>query len=260
MFAARFVSRPLASVPAVAALAAYSAKERRPAQCGWFSSSPKVHLKYFEAAGVCETMRLVMAVGGISWTESKWKVDMAKIDFSNIEATLPLASPEFGTARAAGELDANLGRAPVVIIDGKHTLAQSKTAERYLSRRLGLMGATDIEAAHIDAITEHVRDIKEKYTKAKADKEKDAAIAKFFSETMPDLMAKLEKSVGAGGPALVGSKLSLADITLFVFITQFFDDKNSASASISKCPRLQTSVKAVTEHPAIVKYLETSKK
>lgn len=51
------------------------------------------------------------------------------------------------------------GRVPalqIIVVDGKHTISQSKTIERYLARRLGLLGATEEEAAAIDAITEHV--------------------------------------------------------------------------------------------------------
>ena len=41
-------------------------------------------------------------------------------------------------------------------------IGQSKAIERYIARRYGLLGANEIEAAQIDAITEHIRDAKEK--------------------------------------------------------------------------------------------------
>ena len=60
----------------------------------------------------------------------------------------------------------NLDRAPVMVVssvDGTTAeIGQSKAIERYIARRYGLLGANEIEAAQIDAITEHIRDAKEK--------------------------------------------------------------------------------------------------
>ena len=97
---------------------------------------PKVHLRYFSVDGVAETIRHVMALGGIEWTESAWAVDFKKIDFKNTAQTLPIASPGFAAAKNAGELDANMGRAPVIVVDDKIEIGQSKTIEaRALSHR-----------------------------------------------------------------------------------------------------------------------------
>jgi hypothetical protein len=91
------------------------------------------------------------------------------IDFSKFgpggpnPALVAVASPGFKAAMDKGELDANMKRAPVIVVDGKLEIGQSKTIERYLARRLGLLGSDEAEAAQIDAITEHVRDIKDKY-------------------------------------------------------------------------------------------------
>lgn len=218
-------------------------------------SKPRVHLKYFGAPGVAETIRHVMALGGLEWTEAAWPVDFKKIDFKDIYNTLPVASPGFGAARDSGELDVNLGRAPVIVVDGTLEIGQSKTIERYLARRLGLLGKDEGEAAQIDAIVEHCRDVKDKYQKAKGDKEEKA---RFFATVMPNFMQQMDKAVEIVspkcGPALVGGSLSLADVTLFVFLKDFFDDKDLASAAIAKCPRLLASVEATGANPAIVAY------
>ena len=248
-------ARPMVMASAACATAALSLQQNSSAEMISFSSAtPKVHLMYFKVQGVAETIRHVMALGKIEWTESDWSVDFKKIDFKDVQRTLPLASPEFGAAKEAGELDLNMQRAPIAIVDGI-AIASSKTIERYLAKRLGVMGSDDLEAVHIDCITEHVRDIKDKYQKAKADpKEK----ADFFESVMPGFMQKLETAVvkmsPGSGPALVGSSLSYADVTLLVFIKDFFDDKASAVASISKCPRLQASVEAAEKHPGIAKH------
>jgi len=218
-------------------------------------SKPQVHLLYFSVQGVAETARYVMAAGGLEYTDAAWPLDFSK--FAG-PASLHKADgpcPAFFAASSAGELDANMKRAPVLVVDGKYEIPQSKAIERYLAKKVGLMGGSDVEAAQIDGFVEHVRDIKDKYQKAKADED---AKAKYFAEEMPELMGKFEAAAArvspGAGPALVGKSLSLADITLFNFITDFFDDKESASSSISKCPRLQASVKAVGEHPGIISY------
>ena len=47
-------------------------------------------------------------------------------------------------------------RAPVLVVDGKFEIGQSKSIERYLAKRLGMLGKNDVEGAQIDAIGEHL--------------------------------------------------------------------------------------------------------
>lgn len=209
-----------------------------------------MHLKYFAVQGAAETLRYVLVLGDCPWTETGWSIDFSKFP----KPGLPDASPGFAAAKDNGELDVNLGRAPVVIIDGKTALGQSKPIEQYLARRLGIMGSSEIEAAQIGAVVEHVRDLKDKYQKAKGDKDTKA---KFFAADMPEFMGKIEKSlpptVGSSG-ALIGKKLSYADVTFYVFVKDFFTDKEAALGSIKACPRLAASIEAVDKHPRIIKY------
>ena len=227
-------------------------------QCqGMFSSKPKVELNYFSVQGAAETIRYVMVLGDCEWTEAGWPVDFSKFKGP---ASLYLSDgpcPGFAAASADGALAKNLGRAPVVVVDGKESIGQSKAIERYLARRLGIMGASDFEAAQIDAITEHVRDLKDKYNKAKnVDKEKkEASVKEYFGKEMPEFFGKMEKALPAGvGPALVGSSLSYADVTLFCFVVDYFTDKGASLAALDACPRLKASVEAVGKHPGVVKY------
>ena len=45
-------------------------------------------------------------------------------------------SPGMTEARAASLLAANLDRAPVLLVNGSHEIGQSKSIERFLSKRL----------------------------------------------------------------------------------------------------------------------------
>jgi len=257
MFTSRLLRlRPLVASSAAAAAAA-AALTRDTENSGWFSSKPKVEMRYFAVQGAAETARYVMALGGCEWTETGWPIEFKKFSGPSSLYKSDGPCPEFAKASAAGLLAQNLGRAPVIVIDGKETIGQSKSMERYLARRLGVMGSNDFEAAQIDSITEHVRDLKEKYNKAKnVDKDKkEASIKDFFGKEMPEFFGKIEAALPAtGGPALVGSALSYADVTLYCFVVDFFTDKAPPLAALAACPRLKASIDAVGKDPRIVKY------
>lgn len=90
-------------------------------------------------------------------------------------------------------------------------------------------------------ITEHIRDVKDKYKDAKkAEKTKE-----FFDTGLPDWMGKIEKSlppkVGSGG-ALIGTSLSLADVTVFVFIKECVPP--STASRHDACPTSQRELRA----------------
>ena len=137
-----------------------------------------------------------------------------------------------------------MGRAPILYVDGT-AIAQSKTIERFVGRKLGFMGANDIEAAQVDAICEHVADIKKTYSDCKVgkkDEELAAAKAKWIGETFPEWCAKLEKCLGGNGFA-IGSKLSLADLVIFS-IVELVDDKAGAESALNANPKLAASLAA----------------
>jgi glutathione S-transferase len=78
-------------------------------------------------------------------------------------------------------------------------------------------------------LTEHIRDIKQKYYDAKAGKsgeELKAIKTSWLKNELPSWAAKLEACVGKDGFA-VGNRLSLADVTIIqLFFTDYFDDKD----------------------------------
>ena len=62
---------------------------------------------------------------------------------------------------------------------------------------------------------------------------KRETLTAFFSTTMPTFLQKMERvCTGDGGGPLVGSKLSLADVALFVLITDYFDNKEGAKEAL----------------------------
>ena len=156
------------------------------------------------------------------------------------------AKPEFDAAKAAGELVCNMDRAPVLVV-GDVTIGQSKAIDRYVAKSVGMMGSTDLEAAQIDMIGEHVRDIKDAYQKAKGS-HKDEALAaaqtEFVTVTLPTWLEKLEKTLGGNGFA-VGSSISLADVYIYGLTQEYFDHKDQVKEIASKFAKISASVTAV---------------
>ena len=142
---------------------------------------------------------------------------------------------------------------PILYIDGKPVVGQSKAIERFLAQRLGLYGANDIEGAQVDMIGEHVRDIKDAYAKAKAAGNAD----KFLAEDLPTWLQKLGKCVqqtGTPGYA-VGNKISLAGLQIYNLVVDYFDNKDAAAAAAKTAPAVAAIVDNVASNDKLKAWL-----
>ena len=89
-------------------------------------------------------------------------------------------------------------------------------------------------------LTEHIRDIKQKYADAKAGKSGEELVkAKhaFITEELPKWFGKLELVVESETHS-VGKKTSLADIVIQQFLHDYFDDKETVASIAAKYPKL----------------------
>ena len=77
-------------------------------------------LKYFDARGAAETTRVLLAIGGIAYTDHRYAIGPS------------FEAPEFKADKESGALARNLGRAPLLLTD-EGAIGQSKAMERYLS-------------------------------------------------------------------------------------------------------------------------------
>jgi glutathione S-transferase len=178
--------------------------------------------------------------------------EMYPIDFSKMkDGGIIAACPAFAEAKAAGKHDANLGRMPVMVVDGV-PIGQGPVIKRLVAKRMGLYSDNDIEAAKIDMVNEHLIDMKKEYNDTK--KVGEEAVAEWFKTKMPEWMSKLEKALDDNGFA-VGNRLSWADIELFTIICSFFDNLEGAAASIEGCPKIKRSVELVKALPAMAAHL-----
>ena len=118
------------------------------------------------------------------------------------------------------------GSVPVLYVDGKAAIAQSRSIERYLAKQFGLAGSTDVQTAQVDMWTEHVRDVQDKYQKAKSTKDAECEdpVAKWMKDDLPGLLAKLDKVAALTSTTpgcAVGDDLTLADIKIWMFAGAF---------------------------------------
>ena len=121
------------------------------------SKGKRYRLIYYDGRGQIEIVRLVFALGQ----------KLPGRDYDNVR--LPISyigprdtdydCPEFNKLQAQGRLACNLDRVPVLECGG-FALGQSPAISRFIGRELGLMGRDEAEAAQIDAVVEHVRDIR----------------------------------------------------------------------------------------------------
>ena len=223
-----------------------------------------LELRYFDGKGAVETSRLLMAISGTTYTDTRWPMDMSQ--------PYGQRCPGFMAAKAGGELKANLDRAPILIVDGV-AIGQSAAIERFLARHVGLHGANEVEAALVDAFVEHIRDLKEMHSKAIQAHDGD----KFMQETLPAFLAKMDAV--AGETYIVGPQLTLADVSLYELIVDYFPSReaylqtkadgtkqasadggaSSAGAMLGATPKLAAAVEAVRSHPAVVRHVSNRK-
>lgn len=205
---------------------------------------------YFDCRGIMEPTRCMLKIAQVPFEDYRMSIEMK--EGGGWEAA------EFTAMKGTSDLDANMNRVPVLHVDGV-VIGQSKSIERFVAKRCHMLGSTDVEAAQIDCITEHIRDIREKYQKAKslpaADKEE--GVKKFFASDLVDHLTLLEKSLPATRKPgyAVGSATSYADVTLWFLAEDYFDDKPAVAAAMEKCEGLKAIVAAVAELPNLKAWL-----
>jgi len=227
-------------------------------------------LTYFNGRGLAETSRLVFAAACVDFEDNRYPLTV--LDW----ATFKMERKEFDEDKATGKLWQSMDKLPFLEVEGE-VISQSKAIERFLASKFDMMGSTPLEAAKIDSLCEWVRDFKDMYQKvrnASAD-EKEEAKSKFFGETLPERLVAFNKIVAVtvtssqcseenvfnftGSEQLyaVGNKLSLADIVIYAFLVEFFDDKELAQKAYETCDKLKAVVNTVSNVEGIKKWLET---
>jgi glutathione S-transferase len=164
-------------------------------------------LEYFNIRGVAEQIRILFAVAKVEFEDVRYSVHFG--------SNGPVFDPVFEEAKLAGAYDVSMSKVPLLTYtdeEGVFILGQSKAIERFVAKKLDLLGSNDIDAVLIDMITEHVRDIKQKFMDVRLGKTgEDLADAKekFLKEDLPIWFGKLEKCLSGWCASLYLSSLFL---------------------------------------------------
>jgi len=211
-------------------------------------------LSYFNLRGLAEGSRLLFALAGVHYEDFRF----------------PFSKKEDGsfarTEWEAAKNDAKYTWSKVPILeytDGGHTtvVAQSKAIERFLARRFGFYGRTDVESALIDGVCEEITDARLGYQSAssKDDAVKAAGVTveqnkthlhKFLTEDLPNFLTLFEKVLGKND-YFVGGHVSLADVQLFSLLTHY----SMPADTVAKFAGLQSLVKRISENARIKEWL-----
>ena len=184
-------------------------------------------LVYFNGRVLEETSRLLLALNKVDYEDFRYPLKVIDWKTHNMEKV------EFTKDKESGKLLHSLNKLPFLEVNGK-VIPQSKAIERYIASKYNMMGDNLEEAGRIDSICECVRDFKDEYQKVRKlpDEEKELGMDQWFSKTLVEKMILLDNLLGhEDAKYAVGTKISLADIVLFSFITQFFDKKELALSS-----------------------------
>ena len=217
-------------------------------------------LTYFNGRGLAETSRLLFAVANVPYEDFRYPLTV--LDW----ATFKMERPEFDADKQDGKLWKSLDKLPFLEVDGE-VVFQSKSIERYLANRFDLLGSTPLEAAFIDSIGETIRDFKDGYQKVRNSppETKESALQTYFSETLPSLLLLLSNLIRSRRTSyvidettfIIGNKLSLADIQLFLFLTDFFDNKELVLNAYANLEVLNAIVTNVGNLDSVKNWLST---
>jgi len=211
-------------------------------------------LTYFNVRGLAETSRILLAIGKEEYEDFRYPLDI--IDMSTHEMT----KDEFDSDKSNGKLVKSLNKVPFLEVDGV-TIPQSKTIERFLARRFNMMGVNDVENAQIDAICESVRDFKEMYQKVRG-KGEDlvSGMNEWFTVTLVERLSLLENQLVGEDGFCVGNTMSLADVVLFTFVTEFFDNKEASYNATLATPKIRSVIDRVAKEESVLGWLESRPK
>ena len=210
-------------------------------------------LTYFNVRGLAETTRMLFAVNNQTGDREEYEDFRYPLEVIDMK-THQMTKDEFDSDKSDGKLVKSLNKVPFLEVDG-HVIPQSKTIERFLARRFGLMGNDEYESAHIDSICECVRDFKDMYQKVRVAEDVDTAMNEWFTVTLIERLTLLENLLNDNSFS-VGDKLSLSDIVLYSFITNFFDNKEASMNATLATPKLRKIVDNVHSLPEMKEWLE----
>jgi glutathione S-transferase len=207
------------------------------------SDTPTLTLVYFNARGLAETSRILLALAQVDYIDKRYPIEI-------IDPVKHIYNrDEFDHDKKAGVFDKSMGKLPILRINDEYSgniieIPQSKAIERYISKHYGFMGNDLLEEARIDSVCECIRDIKDRYQKSKVESETNC------DSNLKTEFLNLVKVLDQGTRCAVGNKLSLADVSIYCLVTQFLNNKEATNIAAS-IDRIRDIVVIVASRPEV---------
>jgi glutathione S-transferase len=215
------------------------------------TSVTKPTLTYFHVLGRAELLRVLLEDAGVDYDYVSLPFHMGK-EWAELKAQF----------MAAGKLA--FGQVPLYEEPGL-TLVQSSAIARHLARKHGYNGTNAHEEALIDQANEGVVDMLNDFAKAvfftPAEQQAEAK-EKLVKETLPSHLTNFEKLLEKNGNNgfLVGSKLSYADLSLWVSLRLVFNNVEGTSEDslLGAFPAVKKLYTTVSERDCIKAYVASN--
>jgi glutathione S-transferase len=204
------------------------------------ADSPKagdaaVELRYFMARGRAEVIRLTLEELGIAYKDTRY------------------TSEEWPKHKPNSQIFP-FAQMPSLSIDGLD-LVQTQAILRYLGRRNGLYGDSNVESTMIDLVIGGFEDLGTKYGALVYDSAFEQKRTKYVEEVLPVWLGHFDRLLlrnQNGSGFYVGSKLTIADIVAYDSLSLQLD---LAPACLQPFPVLQRYYQRIHARPAIQSYL-----
>lgn len=188
--------------------------------------------------GPAEVLRLLFTYAGIPFENPllravDWKCLMVKVPYGNM---------------------------PALWID-HNVYGEFSVVTRHIARSMGLLGTTDAETLVVEAVFEQVRQLRESDVLQKAFEELqervDDNFEQAFTVILPQHFTFWEKHIqDGGGPFIVASGISVADISIFDFVYQYRNYLPLDNLVVNY-KSLQGLLNAVRTHSRLSAYIKT---
>ncbi|XP_073444337.1 glutathione S-transferase P 1-like [Dendrobates tinctorius] len=196
-------------------------------------------LTYFPVRGRAESIRLLLADQGASWTENA--IQMA----------------DWFSGKSDIKKKAVFGQLPQ-FQHGDFVLYQSNSILRYLGRVYGISGSSNQESALIDMVNDGVEDLRLKYGRL-IFYEYETCKEKYIAD-LPNHLSAFERILSNnsnGTKFVVGDKISYADYNLLDILQNHLDLDPKCLASF---PLLSAYVERVASRPKLSQYLKSEER
>lgn len=210
-----------------------------------------ITLTYFNGRGLAETSRMILAIAEQEYTDFRYPLEVL------CWKTYNFVRDEFDKDKKDGKLSKSLNKLPFLTVDN-NVICQSKSIERYLAKRFNMMGVNEIEDAQIDSICEWIRDFKQDYQKIRqlpeTDNERIDGMETWFTQDLPNKLEQLELLISSIN--MSDNNITLADISIYCFICEFFDNKSGAINATNNTPNIKKLIDKVSNLQTVKDWLE----